>query len=294
MSGRRGQLEVGLAAEGHLRWAAVDLTPVVEEARRRLDLGPVPAIAFGRCAAAATMLLRLAEKTPRRLEVDVRGDGPVGRVLVEARSDGGVRGLVGNAHATGSEGAEDYRVGPAVGRGLLRVRRYEAGGGAYESPYESQVELVTGEIGTDIAHYLEQSEQRRSAVLVGVLAQPRGIASAGGMIIEALPGASHRLIDEVEAHLSTLESVSRMFERAGLGGAVAEVLGAWQPRTIERRTVAYRCTCNRARLQSQLQSLSHEDLADLVDASAILTAECAYCGEHYRFALAELAAGVVN
>jgi molecular chaperone Hsp33 len=294
MSGRRGQLEVGLAAEGQLRWAAVDVTQVVEEARRRLDLAPVPAIAFGRCAAAAAMLLRLAEKTPRRLEVDVRGDGPVGRVLVEARSNGGVRGLVGNAHATGSAGPEDYRVGPAVGRGLLRVRRYESGGGAYESPYESQVELVTGEIGTDIAHYLEQSEQRRSAVLVGVLAQPLGIASAGGLIIEALPGASSRLIDEVEAHLGTLESVSRMFERVGLGGAVEEVLGSWLPRTIERRVVAYRCTCNRARLAAQLQSLSREDLSELLDAEATLTAECAYCGETYRFLLAELAAGVVN
>lgn len=285
-----GSLEVGLAADGWLRWAAVDVTRVVEEARRRLDLAPVPAIAFGRCAAAATMLLRLAEKTPRALEVDVRGDGPIGRILVEARSDGGVRGLVGNVHATGSEGADDYRVGPAVGRGQLRVRRLDEGGVAYES----QVELVTGEIGTDVAHYLEQSEQRRSAVLLGVLAQHSGIASAGGLILEALPGAPERLVDEVERRLATLESVSRLFDRAGLGGVIVEVLGAWSPRTIERRQVAYRCTCDRDRLAAQLQTLPQHDLADLLDAEGMLAAECAYCGKIYRFGLAELSAGQVN
>jgi molecular chaperone Hsp33 len=288
--GCAGRLEVGLAAEGRLRWAAVDLTAVVEDARRRLDLAPVPAMAFGRCAAAATMLLRLAEKTPRRLEIDVRGDGPVGRVLVEARSDGGIRGLVGNVHATGSAGADDYRVGPAVGRGLLRVRRVEEGGGAYES----QVELVSGEIGTDVAHYLEQSEQRQSAVLVGVLAQPSGIASAGGLILEALPGASDRLIGEVEQRLGELESISRLLESVGLGGAVDEVLGAWSPSTIDRREIAYRCTCNRSRLAPQLQSLSQEDLVDLLDTEGRVTAECAYCGRFYRFALAELRPDTVH
>jgi molecular chaperone Hsp33 len=290
VTGPSGWLEVGLAAEGRLRWAAVDVTAVVEEARRRLDLAPVPAIAFGRCAAAATMLLRLAEKTPVTLEVDVRGDGPIGRVMVEARSDGGVRGLVGNVHATGSAGPEDYRVGPAVGKGRLRVRRLDESGVAYES----QVELVTGEIGTDVAHYLEQSEQRRSAVLLGVLAQPLGIASAGGLILEALPGASDRLVVEVERHLAVLESVSRLFDRAGLAGAISEVLGEWGPRTIERREVSYRCTCNRSRLASRLQTLSQADLADLVDQDARVTAECAYCGRVYRFELAELSAGPVN
>jgi molecular chaperone Hsp33 len=284
----RGCLEVGLAADGELRWAAADVTSPVEEARRRLDLAPVPAIAFGRCAAAAAMLLRLAEKAPRKLEVDVRGDGPVGRVLAEARSDGGVRGLVHNAQATGSDGDRDYRVGPAVGRGMLRVRRLEEGGASYES----QVELVTGEIGADVAHYLEQSEQRRSAVMLGVLVERAGVASAGGLIIEALPDASDRLITQVERHLATIDSVSRLLNRAGLAGVVSQVLGTWSPRTIERRGVAYRCTCSRSRLASQLQTLSQEDLAEVLDDDGTLAAECAYCGEVYRFGLGELGATV--
>ena len=49
-----GRLIVGLAGDGQLRWAAADVTGVVEEARLRLDLAPIPAIAFGRCAAVAS------------------------------------------------------------------------------------------------------------------------------------------------------------------------------------------------------------------------------------------------
>src|SRR3954452_5908469 len=90
------RLELGLAGEGSLRWAVVDLTDVVQEARDRRDLSPVATAALGRSMAGAALLLRLATKTPTRLVVEVRGDGPILRVLAEADKEGNLRGLVGD------------------------------------------------------------------------------------------------------------------------------------------------------------------------------------------------------
>ena len=73
----------------------MDLTDIVQEARDRRDLGPVSTAALGRCMAGAALLLRLATKTPSRLAVEVRGDGPILRVLAEADKEGNLRGLVG-------------------------------------------------------------------------------------------------------------------------------------------------------------------------------------------------------
>src|SRR5436309_14242633 len=90
-----GRLQLGLAGAGALRWAVADVTDIVEEARGRLDLSPVAAAALGRSLAGAALLLRLAAKTPTRLVLEIRGDGPLGRVIADADQEGNLRGMVG-------------------------------------------------------------------------------------------------------------------------------------------------------------------------------------------------------
>src|SRR5690242_7707584 len=134
----QGKLELGLAGNGALRWAVADITDVVAEARDRFDLWPVPTAALGRCLAGAALLQRLAAKTPSRLMLEVRGDGPILRVLAEADEEGNLRGLVGDGKVQVPDWPNaKLGVGRAVGKGYLRVMR------AYEgrSTYQSQVEL---------------------------------------------------------------------------------------------------------------------------------------------------------
>jgi molecular chaperone Hsp33 len=284
-----GELRVGLAAERQIRWAAADLTGVLEEGRRRLDLSPLATVALGRCAGAAALLLRLAAKTPQRLSVDVRGDGPLRRVFVEAEEGGGLRGLVGEPRlGRQEEPGGRLALGPALGEGLLRVTREDGSGRAYTS----QVKLVTGEIGTDVAHYLSQSEQRRSAVLLGVLAKPSGVGAAGGLIVEALPGAESSVVDEVEQRIYGLGSISRQLDAQGLIPTVEEVLGPLDPELTEVRPLAYRCHCSRERLLGHLLTLTAEQVEELADEESSLTAECAFCGALYGFTREELLAGV--
>ena len=161
----QGRLELGLAGQGAFRWAVADIKGVLAEARDRFDLWPVPTAALGRCLAGAALLQRLATKTPSRLMLEVRGDGPILRVIAEADEEGNLRGMVGDPQVQ----VEDWPngklgVGRAVGKGHLRVMRAFDDG---RPTYQSQVELISGEIGIDVAHYLRQSEQTYSAVQIG-------------------------------------------------------------------------------------------------------------------------------
>ncbi len=286
-----GRLEAGLAAGHELRWAGVDLSLVVEEARRKLDLSPVATVAMGRCAVAAALLLRMSIKRPERLVLDVRGDGPLGRVLIEVEEGGALRGLIGNPRldteslAPGSE----LSLAPAIGEGLFRVRRVDQDGRSYES----QVALTTSEIGGDLAHFLEQSEQRQSAVMLGVLLRPEGVAAAGGLIVEALPEASLETISAVEHNVSLVGSVSRLLEESGLEGALTTVLQGFDRRQLEERRLEYRCGCGREKLRSSLATLSGEDLAEVVGEDGTVDAECSYCGTVYRYQLSEIGDGTV-
>lgn len=289
MTASQGRLEVGIAREAAgdaaLRWAVVDLTDVLKEARDRRDLSPVASAALGRCMAGAALLLRLSAKTPTRLVVDVRGDGPLRQVMAEADEEGNLRGMVGDAQVDVPHYPNGkLAVGTAVGKGFLRVLR-EHGRGA---SYNSQVELVTGEIGDDLAYYLQQSEQTSSAVMLGVLARPEGVAAAGGMIVEVLPGASDEAIAQLQANIARVHGVSHLLDEGGIPNVVETVLAGFDREVKEIRPMRYRCRCSRERLLRHLVLLSADDRDYLREEDGAIDADCVFCGQHYRFTPDEL------
>lgn len=278
----------GTAAGGELRFVAAELTATLEEARLRADLGPLATLALAQTALSACLLLRLPSKPPRRLEIDVQGDGLLGKVSSEATIEGGVRGVVQNPHVCGPLGKDDLDLAAGYGSGLLKVRRIDARGGAYES----NVGLVKGDLALDLAHYLEQSEQRQAAVLFGVRLDARGLRRAGGVILEALPGASSATVQELEQRLAGLGSVNEAVSAPGSEG-VESLLdqalgGGW---TIHSRwPTSFRCRCSREALAERLGELSRADLQEVFGDLDEIVADCAYCGTGYRFTREELLA----
>lgn len=278
-----GELRLGLAGDGNLRWAAADVTGPIEEARRRLDLSPIGAVALGRASAAATLLLRFWSKSPGRLILEVAGDGPLGKIVAEVDDAGNLRGLVGQGQLpTPDDGV--LSLAAAVGRGFLRVTRDRPG----NRPYTSQVALVSGEIGKDLAHFLDQSEQIRSAALVGVLPRPDGIAAAGGLLVEALPGCPEAVVEHLERTLAGLDGVSRLLEQGGVEGLAATVLDGFDREELERWPMRFHCRCDRESLREKLLGIAASDLGALVDERGECVAECAFCGEVYVYSSAEL------
>jgi molecular chaperone Hsp33 len=281
----QGTLELGLAGNGAFRWAVADITDVMEEVRDRFDLWPVPAAALGRCLAGAALLQRLADKIPSRLLLEVRGNGPILRVLAEADDEGNLRGLVGDGRVQVPDWpGGKLGVGRAVGKGYLRVvREFERG-----NSYQSQVELVSGEIGEDVAYYLAQSEQTRSAVLLGVLGKPSGVVAAGGMVVEVMPGAPEETIARLESNIAGIRGVSHLLEEGGAEHVVEQVLAGLDREVKEVRLLRYRCRCSRERLLNHLALLPVEDRDYLKADDGAIEADCAFCGTRYRFAPEEL------
>ena len=278
--GAEGALEVGLAAGSWLRYGVADLGDVVEEARDRLDLGPIASAALGRSFAAAALLLRMSAKVPSRLIFELRGDGPLRSVLVETDDSGSLRGTVGEprVHLPARPDTK-LPVGEALGNGTLRVIRERPEGGGYAS----QVKLVSGEIGLDVAHFLEQSEQRRSAVLLGVLNRPMGVAGAGGAIVELLPGAPDEVVTALEANLARVGGVSRLFEEGGMPRVLDTVFDGMDREVVERLPLLHRCHCDGERLRAHLAMLPEDERVDLVTEDGEIEGICVFCGSVYRF-----------
>ena len=277
-----GELRLGVAAAGDLRWAVVDVAGPLDAIRRALDLSPIAAVALGRALAAAALVLRFTTKTPGRLVLEVLGDGALGKIVAEVAADGDLRGLVGGPRvATPEDGSLD--IAWAVGKGILRLTRESERG-----RYSSSVELVSGEIGKDLVHFLHQSQQIRSAALLGVRPYPRGIESAGGLLVEAFPGVPDETLTRLEDNIATHEGVARSLSSNGPGGLLDAIFAGFDRQQLEAHPLRFRCRCRRDRLQAQIQGMETAELDAMTGADGKIIAECAFCASRYAIDRAEL------
>lgn len=278
-----GSLIRGLAANGSIRVVAADTTDIVREAVARQSASNTAGAAVGRTMTAAVLLSHVLLKSPRdRVTVRLSGDGPLGSVTADAGLDHTVRGFALNPDVElplRADGKLD--VGGAVGRdGEVHVIRSHA---PYGDPYSASVALTSGEVGEDIATYLAVSEQIPSAVLLGVHFTPdRIVDAAGGVILQALPGAEDAALTLLEANVKAFGALTAAMLRAPLGELVAEEL-CWglgfELLTDPPLPVRFECRCTDQSATEALAYFSAEERAQMIAEDGGAEVVCHWCGQ---------------
>lgn len=273
----------GMAVEGYFRVLATQTTTAVETAREILDLSPVGAEALGRAMTGALLLARLLAKDVRNQYVTLRfqGDGPLGTVIADGTLTGNVRGYVENPSP-----ADVIDVESAIGNGSLTVIRGLPAG----KPYTSQILLGGAGIATDLTRYLMRSEQIASAVMLGVLNKRDGVAAAGGLVIQAFPGAPEEAIRTIETRVREAPSLSILLEKMEIEEAVATILRDADYKQIDSGyavPVSYTCHCTRERALAPLALLGEAEIGEMIDEGGTEVA-CQFCGRKYQFGAADL------
>jgi molecular chaperone Hsp33 len=278
------QLIRATAADGGIRTVGAITTRLTEEARQRHQLSYVATAALGRTMSAGLLLASSMKRAASRVNIRVKGDGPIGGILVDAGLDGTVRGYVENPVIElppNSKGKLD--VGGAVGHdGYLYVVR-DVG---YGYPYSSTVELVSGEIGEDIAHYLVNSEQTPSALIVGVFVGAEGVTAAGGLLIQVLPKAARdeTLVQTLESRVSALSGFTPLMQAGkSLPQIFEQLLGDMNLQILpESQMLRFHCGCSFDRVLGALKILGKDELQDMVNKDEGAEAICHFCGEVYK------------
>ncbi|HIS66816.1 MAG TPA: Hsp33 family molecular chaperone HslO [Candidatus Scatomorpha merdipullorum] len=281
------QIVRAVTADGFVKISAVTARDTVERARQIHDLSPTACAALGRTLCGASMLGELMKEDDASLTIRVNGGGPAGSVIAVSDSNGNVRGYVTNPKAdlpTRPDGKLD--VGGLVGRnGMLTVSR-DIG---LKEPYVGSVELVTGEIGEDLAQYMVESEQIPSAVGVGVLIDTdRTVRAAGGFIVQLMPGAPESLIEKLETNILFMDQLTTVLDEDGIDAVVSQVLFSLDPREAERHPIEYRCSCTRERVAAALRSVGAKELRSMAAEGKNTEVSCQFCDRLYEFTPAEL------
>ena len=158
------------------------------------------------------------------------------------------------------------------------------------SAYRSIVPLVSGEVGSDVARYLVDSEQTPSAVAVGVFVEPDGrVAAAGGYVLQAMPGAEPGAIDTLEANVAAAAAPSDLVRQGcDAGGMLGRLLTGFPTRVLEEHEVAFRCRCSRERATAAILAMGRDELLDVLTAERRAEAVCEFCNTAYTVEEREL------
>ncbi|MCP3775361.1 Hsp33 family molecular chaperone HslO [Paenibacillus sp. MZ04-78.2] len=276
------------AYEGKVRAFAVRTTGIVEELRRRHQTAPTATAALGRTATAALMM-GIMLKGEEKLTVQVKGGGPIGQIVADSNAHGEVRGYVDN---------------PAVDLPLNQVGKLDVTGAVgtdgflyvikdlgLKEPYRGSIPIVSGELGEDFTYYFAKSEQTPSAVALGVLVDvDYTVKTAGGFIIQLLPGLTDDEITQIEKELGALPPITSLLDH---GDRLEDILATLLPgaEVLERRDdIRFQCKCSRERVEQTLISLGRDELQQIVEEDGKAEIVCHFCNEAYRFSREDLEA----
>lgn len=275
------------AFQQSVRIYAVITTNLVETARKIHDTWPAATAAFGRTLT-ATLILGALLKEDQDVTVQVDGNGPIGKILALANTHGEVRGVLTNPHVHQSKMEGKLDVGGVVGKdGFLRVTKDLK----VRELFTSSVELQTGEIGDDFSYYFAKSEQIPSAVALGVLVEPDGsVSSAGGVIVQAMPGASIETLKTIEETIRGLPPISSLILSGSSPEDIIERIARKDVIFSPALPVAYHCPCQRERFETGLIALGQTELKELIAAGESIETICQFCQKRYDFSVADLTA----
>ncbi len=277
----------GIHPEHNFRFFVCNTTRLSEEARRLHDMWPTAAAALSRTMSVGSIMGMMLKGEEEHLNIEIQGGGPIGKMLVDARSDGTIRGYVGDPHVQYTyNDTGKLAVGVAVGnQGSLTVIR----GSNRKNQFSGQVELISGEIGEDFAYYFTLSEQIPSVVSVGCLvSEENEVIASGGLIIQMLPDAAEEDIAYVEEIVRGLPPISEMIHQKESLEQIAGRLGTVE--ILEEKPLAYKCGCSHDRMSNALYTLTNQDRTEMIKESDGCEIVCHFCNTKYQFSGAELQA----
>lgn len=277
-----------LAHHGKIEVICADTTNLVEAARQTHDLSPVVTAALGRMLTITAIMGAEMKHTKDKLTIQIKGNGPIAMMVATTNNFPKVKGYAINPQIDiplNEFGKLD--VGGAVGqKGYINVIK-DIG---LKDPYIGISPLTSGEIADDFANYFVNSEQRNSAVALGVLVDKNGVKSAGGYLIHPMPDATEEEISKVEQAIFQAGAMSKMLdEKLTLQEIAQKITGDQQVEIIEEdKTPRYECDCSKEHMADGLATIGKEELQDMIQTEGKAELVCHFCNKKYEFSKDEL------
>ena len=284
-----GNLYRAISADGSAFCAVLDAKDIVSEIEKIHKTSAVITAGLGRLTIGASLMGYMLKGKDDSITLRIDADGQSGQLVAVADSMGNVKSYVNNPVVElplNSKGKLD--VSGAIGKnGTLSVVK-DLG---MREPYVGVIPLVSGEVAEDIASYYATSEQIPTVCGLGVLVDTDlSVKSAGGFLVQLLPFADEKCIEQIEKNVSAMRPVSALLDDGVTPKEIADMLlNGLEPNELDSASPVYRCDCSRKRTEKVLISIGADELNSIADEGKDTEVCCHFCGKKYVFTPKEIA-----
>jgi len=260
----------GLTRDGEIRVLVARVSATASEIATLMESTPAVANIVGE-ALLALQLLRSTVNPDAQMQLLLQHDGPMGRLVVDAWPNGGMRAHVAHPQATGPK---------LIGEGIATIVRYSSQRGSYRS----DLELAGDGIEGLAMRYLLESEQILGLLQVFAQSDAEGRISASGYLVQVTPEGTRADLQKLVDNLATVVPFAQSQTEADPDGRAwaANVLQAFRWDQCARQSVCFDCKCSRERVLATLATLPRSDLSELAASGEAIETVCEYCQERYQ------------
>lgn len=273
-----------LAYHKSVRVYAVSTKDVLNKIGDKMSYYPSALDAMGRILSMGAMMGSML-KREETITLKVEGDGPIGKIVVDADAHGHIRGYASNPHCHFEYVDNRLNVKQTIGTtGFISVIKDLK----LKEPFIGSTPIINGEMAEDFAYYFNVSEQVPSAVGLGVLVDEnsRAIAS-GGFIIQLLPNTSEEIIESIEKKLALIPSVTEMLSSGFTPQDIIYNI-CDDVEILDITPIEFECRCSKERFARGILSLGKDEIKEMIDEDKTQETICHFCGEKYYFSKKEL------
>jgi len=221
-------------------------------------------------AMAAAVLWSATIKFDGYLQLQLRGDGPLSLLLIEATAARTVRGL---AQWNGDVEGLGFRSLTGNARLVLSIDPGKGG-----ERYQGVVPVERDSLAATLEDYFAQSEQLATRLWLAANGE-----RAAGMLLQRLPRDAgdeenwnrdvmlgETLTDEELLSLSAQDILHRLYHEEDL-------------RLFESEPVSFRCSCSRDRIENMLRGLGYDEVRSILEEQGKVSVSCEFCRQEYRY-----------
>lgn len=277
-----------LAYNGRINIVCISTTELVEKARKLHDLSPLATATLGRTLTMSSIMASGLKGGEDTVTIQIKGNGPIGPIVAVSDSKLRTRGYVSNSTIElplRDDGK--LNVGGAVGNdGFIYVIK-DIG---LKEPYIGMSKIITGEIAEDFTNYFYTSEQKNTAVALGVLVDKNGVRASGGYIVTPMPDATEDDLFILENRIKEAKPISQMLdEDMSLKDIAKDITGDINIELVEDNLYPkYECNCSKEKMQNALASIGKKELENIIEEDKKAELVCHFCDKKYEFSEQEL------
>lgn len=263
----------------HVRGEWVKLDSVWQEIQQNSEY-PSPVRNVLGEALAAISLLAESLKLDGSLVLQIRGTQPVTMLVVQANSDGGLRGIA----KWDGDIADNATFSDLFGKGTIVISVEPENGG---ERYQSLVSLEGNHLAECLGEYFNQSEQLKTKLWLS-----SDNNKAVGFMLQSLPAA-----DVNKSHIMNNETREAGWQHATV---LADTLSAEELLTLDVEVLLHRlyheddvrlfdakklrfeCTCSQEKIENTILSIGETEAHEIVEEQGSISIDCEFCNTHYE------------